>query len=56
MPNTTELECESVCPVCSGSGEGLHDGEACYACGGTGSDLGDGFEEGYWEEDDPYDE
>jgi DnaJ-class molecular chaperone len=55
MPNTTawEYESESVCPVCSGSGEGLYDGESCYLCNGTGADLGDGFDEGYWEEDDP---
>ena len=55
MPNTPawEYESESVCPICSGSGEGLYDGESCYLCNGTGTDLGDGFDEGYWEEDDP---
>jgi hypothetical protein len=27
---------EGVCPACSGSGEGMHDGSTCATCGGCG--------------------
>ena len=30
---TTELE---TCPVCNGSGEGMHEGSRCHSCKGTG--------------------
>ena len=27
---------EYICPSCSGSGEGMHDGAVCHKCKGTG--------------------
>lgn len=30
-------ECEEgICPACSGSGEGMHDGSVCPTCKGAG--------------------
>ena len=31
-----EEENDGICPACSGSGEGMHDGSTCYKCGGSG--------------------
>lgn len=25
-----------ICPACSGSGEGMHEGTTCYSCKGAG--------------------
>ena len=40
-----------LCSFCAGSGEDMHDGSICGFCNGTGVHLGNGFDEGYWEED-----
>jgi DnaJ-class molecular chaperone len=32
-----ELDSEAgICPTCSGSGEGMHEGTTCYVCHGKG--------------------
>jgi hypothetical protein len=39
VPNDGVYECEpepGICPACSGSGEGMHEGTTCYQCKGRG--------------------
>jgi hypothetical protein len=39
VPNDGVYECDSepgICPACSGSGEGMHEGTTCYQCKGAG--------------------
>jgi hypothetical protein len=31
-----EVDAEGICPACSGSGEGMHEGTTCRACKGKG--------------------
>lgn len=31
-----EEDDDYICPSCSGSGEGMHDGAVCHKCKGTG--------------------
>ncbi len=37
-PDPVEYE-EGACASCSGSGEGMYDGQTCHACKGSGSQL-----------------
>lgn len=37
-PDWVDPDDEHICPACSGSGEGRHDGESCYKCKGTGEE------------------
>lgn len=34
-----DLDEDSICPTCSGSGEGMSEYNRCSTCGGSGDDL-----------------
>jgi hypothetical protein len=47
---------DQICPTCSGSGEGMHDGTRCSSCKGSGVEKHDHEEEDFNEPEDEFDE
>ena len=43
---------EDICPVCSGSGEGMYEGSRCYNCKGRGSVIVEVLDDDELENDD----
>ena len=43
---------EDICPVCSGSGEGMYEGSRCYNCKGRGSVMVEVLDDDELENDD----
>lgn len=40
-----ELDIDSLCPDCAGSGEGMHDGTRCSSCRGSGTERRGGCDD-----------